>query len=111
MWGTKGTGDGQFDEPRGLGVDATGNLYVVDSKNHRVQKLAPDGRPLKTWGEEGPRPAQFKDPGGIAVGPDSVVYVADTWNHRVQKFDANGRFLTRVARAKVRLLGAAWDRR
>jgi uncharacterized protein (TIGR03663 family) len=93
VWGKKGSANGQFDEPRGLAVDATANLYVVDSKNHRIQKLAPDGRPLKAWGQEGAGAGEFKDPGGIAVGPDGMVYVADTWNHRVQKFDANGGFL------------------
>jgi DNA-binding beta-propeller fold protein YncE len=93
VWGQKGTSAGEFNEPRGLAVDATGNLYIVDSKNNRVQKLAPDGKPLLAWGQEGKEPGQFKDPGGIAIGPDGSVYVADTWNHRVQKFDSNGKFL------------------
>lgn len=93
VWGGKGTAPGQFEEPRGLAIDATGNLYVVDSKNNRIQKLAPDGKPLLTWGREGQGAGEFKDPCGIAVGPDGSVYVADTWNHRVQKFDANGKFL------------------
>jgi uncharacterized protein (TIGR03663 family) len=93
VWGQKGTGAGQFNEPRGLAVDASGNVYVVDSKNNRIQKLAPDGKPLLAWGQEGKEPGQFKDPCGIAVGPDGSVYVADTWNHRIQKFDANGRFM------------------
>jgi sugar lactone lactonase YvrE len=93
VWGRKGTALGQFDEPRGLACDAADNLYVVDSKNNRIQKIAPDGKPLLEWGHEGQDAGNFKDPCGIAVGPDGSVYVADTWNHRVQKFDANGRFL------------------
>ncbi len=93
VWGQKGTSPGQFNEPRGLAVDASGNLYVVDSKNDRIQKLSLDGKPLMSWGQEGKDPGQFKDPCGIAVGPDGSIYVADTWNHRIQKFDANGRFL------------------
>ena len=92
VWGEKGSGPGQFNEPRGLAVDAAGNLYVVDSKNHRVQKLAADGSPVLAWGEEGSEPGKFKDPGGIAIAPDGSVYVADTWNHRIQKFDAAGTF-------------------
>jgi tripartite motif-containing protein 71 len=91
VWGRKGTALGQFDEPRGISVDAAGNVYVVDSKNNRIQKLAPDGKALLEWGHEGQDSGNFKDPCGIAVGPDGSVYVADTWNHRVQKFDANGR--------------------
>ena len=93
IWGSKGNGQGEFNEPRGLALDASGNLYVVDSKNQRIQKLAPDGKPLLAWGSEGNGPGQFKDPCGVAVGPDGSVFVADTWNHRIQKFDANGTFL------------------
>ncbi|MFQ5666497.1 MAG: flippase activity-associated protein Agl23 [Candidatus Binatia bacterium] len=93
VWGHKGTAPGEFDEPRGLAVDATGNVYVVDSKNDRIQKLDPNGKPLVTWGHAGAEPGNFKDPCGIAVGAHGAVYVADTWNHRIQKFDANGKFL------------------
>jgi uncharacterized protein (TIGR03663 family) len=93
VWGQRGTGPGQFNEPRGLAVDNAGNLYVVDSKNNRVQKLSTDGSPLLAWGAEGAEPGKFKDPGGIAIAPDGSVYVADTWNHRIQKFDAKGTFL------------------
>lgn len=94
IWGEKGTAPGQFNEPRGLALDGAGNLYVVDSKNDRIQKLGPDGKPLTAWGHEGQDTGNFKDPGGIAVSPDGFVYVADTWNHRIQKFDANGGFIT-----------------
>ena len=94
VWGEKGSQPGQFDEPRGLAVDSAGNVYVVDSKNNRVQKLGPDGKPLTTWGGEGNEPGKFKDPCGLALGPDGFVYVADTWNHRVQKFDTGGRLVT-----------------
>jgi uncharacterized protein (TIGR03663 family) len=93
VWGEKGSSAGQFNEPRGLASDSSGNLYVVDTKNDRIQKLGPDGKPLLAWGHEGQGQGDFKDPGGIAVAPDGSVFVADTWNHRVQKFDANGRFL------------------
>ena len=93
IWGKAGSGRGEFNEPRGMALDAQGNLYVVDSKNNRIQKLSPSGEPLLAWGEEGDKPGQFKDPHGIAVGPDGAVYVADTWNHRIQKFDANGAFI------------------
>jgi len=93
VFGEKGSGPGQFNEPRGLAVDGNGNIFVVDSKNDRVQKLAADGHPVTTWGHEGNDPGNFKDPCGIAVGSDGFVYVADTWNHRVQKFDNDGKFV------------------
>jgi uncharacterized protein (TIGR03663 family) len=93
VWGQKGANPGQFNEPRGLTTDASGNLYVVDSKNNRIQKLSSSGAVLTTWGTAGSGDGELKDPGGIAIGPDGNLYVADTWNHRVQKFDPSGKFL------------------
>lgn len=93
VWGSQGSSRGEFREPRDLDADASGNIYIVDSKNHRIQKLSPSGEVLLAWGSEGSGAGQFKDPCGIAVGPDGFVYVADTWNHRIQKFDSNGRFI------------------
>ena len=36
-WGTEGDGDGQFDTPEGLAMDAKGNVYVTDTSNNRIQ--------------------------------------------------------------------------
>jgi DNA-binding beta-propeller fold protein YncE len=38
-FGTTGSGDGQFNSPRGIAVDSSGNIYVADTGNHRVQKF------------------------------------------------------------------------
>jgi hypothetical protein len=43
QWGTWGTGDGQFDRPSGITIDSSGNVYVVDSWNHRIQKFRQNG--------------------------------------------------------------------
>jgi uncharacterized protein (TIGR03663 family) len=93
VFGRAGKDKGEFNELRDLAVDHSNHLYVIDTKNDRVQKLSTDGQPLLVWGSEGSEPGQFKDPYGLAVGPDDSVYVADTWNHRIQQFDPNGRFL------------------
>jgi uncharacterized protein (TIGR03663 family) len=98
VWGTRGSGRGEFEEPRGLAVDKSGNLYVADSKNNRIQKLSPEGQVLAVWGSEGEGPGQFKDPHGVAIGPDGSVYVADTWNHRIQKFDPEGKFISQFGK-------------
>ena len=92
-WGGPGGGLGEFSLPKGMAVDAEGNLYVADSENHRIQVLDGDGQPLREWGTQGNGPGQFLQPWGVAVSPEGNVYVADTWNHRIQAFDADGEYL------------------
>ena len=36
-WGSYGTGNGQFDLPLGIATDSSGNVYVTEKNNHRVQ--------------------------------------------------------------------------
>jgi DNA-binding beta-propeller fold protein YncE len=82
-----------------LAVAEDGSLYIVDSDNHRIQHLSPDGHVLHVWGEFGDVNAgnapggTFNQPWGISLGPDGSVYIADTWNHRIQKFTPEGEFI------------------
>lgn len=92
-WGTQGTGNGQFTNPRGVAVDPAGFVYVADSGNHRIQKFDPAGNHLLTWGGQGNAPGQFQEPWGLAVDDQGQVYVTDTWNHRIQVFDGDGTFV------------------
>jgi DNA-binding beta-propeller fold protein YncE len=93
-FGTAGSGNGQFNDPKNLAVDGQGQVYVIDTRNHRVQVFGADGQFLRTWGSEGNGPGQFQEPWGIAVDEAGNVYVADTWNHRIEKFDSQGQFVT-----------------
>ena len=38
-FGSKGSGDGQLAEPKGVAVDSAGNIYVADTQNQRIQKF------------------------------------------------------------------------
>ncbi|MHC4508450.1 MAG: NHL repeat-containing protein [Planctomycetota bacterium] len=93
-WGSKGIGDGQFDSPEGIAVDKSGNVYVCDRQNCRIQKFDSDGRFLAKWGKEGSDDGEFHFPAAVAIDKEGNVYVADTDNHRIQKFTAEGKFLT-----------------
>jgi len=95
--GTKGTGRGQLAEPNGISIDRAGNIYVAEvASNHRVQKLAPDGRFIAEW--KGPAPG-FYGPRRIAIGPDDSIYVVDQGHTRVVKFDPDGQVLAVWGRA------------
>jgi uncharacterized protein (TIGR03663 family) len=109
-WGELGVDLGQFNHPRGLAVGPQGDVYVVDSDNHRVQVFDDQGTFLRAWGSRcdlstgqgcvdpdgdgplAPGDGQFLEPWGVAVSGDGRVYVADTWNHRLQVFDSGGAF-------------------
>jgi DNA-binding beta-propeller fold protein YncE len=94
-WGGLGSGDGQFDNPWGVSVDASGNVYVVDSFNRRVQKFDSSGNFLGKWGSTGLGDGQFMYPVGVAVDVSGNVYVSDVNSSRLQKFDAAGIFLAK----------------
>ncbi len=93
MWGTLGTGPGQFDHPYGLVIDALGFVYVTDQWNDRVQKFLADGTYVMEWGIHGSGPGHLFHPVGIAIDSHGDVYVVEHQNHRVSKFTSGGAFL------------------
>ena len=58
-WGSVGNGDGQFYYPHGVAVDSSGNVYVADEKNHRIQKFDSNGTFLAKWGSKGTGDGHF----------------------------------------------------
>jgi DNA-binding beta-propeller fold protein YncE len=86
--------------PRGVAVDAKGNVYVADSRNGRIlifntagqlsnqisTKLTPDPNIP-------PGPGNFAEPWGVDVDAQGNIYVADTWYHRVLVFGSDGQLI------------------
>ena len=92
QWGGLGSGDGNFKDPYDVAL-VPGFMYVVDSFNHRVQKLTADGMFVLKWGSQGTANGQFQQDLSVAVDPSGNVYVSDNANHRIQKFTSVGVFL------------------
>ncbi|MBK8477075.1 MAG: SMP-30/gluconolactonase/LRE family protein [Opitutaceae bacterium] len=105
-----GKADGQgtaarFFEPAGLARDASGNLYVADSRNHTIRKITPAGAVTTVAGmAEVPGAtnasglaAQFFQPRAVAVDAAGNLYVADTGNHAVRKIEAGTAAVTTYA--------------
>ena len=88
-------------QPVDVALDSTGNLFVLDAGNNRVQEFDSQGRPVAMWGQGGQGKGQFSlvesktgnSVGGIAVDGSDDVYVADAFNDRIQKFDHAGKFV------------------
>jgi hypothetical protein len=93
-WGSQGSGNGQFNQPNGVAVDSSGNVYVADSGNNRIQKFDSSGKYLTQWGPYGTTNGQFFQPNSVAVDSSDNVYVADTGNNRIRKFDSSGEYIT-----------------
>ena len=89
-WGAAGSGNGQFAVVNAVAVDATGNVYVADANNHRIQKFGGDGTFLMAWGTQGTGNGQFEFPRGVAIDGSGNVLVADTDNDRIQRFSPLG---------------------
>ena len=69
-----------------MATDASGNVYVADYYNNRIQKFDVNGVFLTAWGSLGSGNGQLFLPSGVATDGSGSVYVADTYNHRIQKF-------------------------
>jgi uncharacterized repeat protein (TIGR01451 family) len=93
----------QLNQPRGLTVDGSGNLYIADSMNNRIRKVAPNGI-ITTVAGNGTRGyagdsgsatnAALNNPYGVAADGLGNLYIGDTENQRVRRVSANGTITT-----------------
>jgi len=91
----------QFNQPHGLVVDQSGNIFVADSYSHLIRKIDGAGN-VSTMAGSGvagfadgyATAAQFNEPYGMALDAAGNLYVADSGNHRIRMIDGNGNVTT-----------------
>jgi sugar lactone lactonase YvrE len=91
-------GTAQFNGPRGVAVDGPGNIYVADTGNDTIRKIAPAGVVTTIAGLAGRSgsadgtgsAALFNSPSAIAVDGAGNLYVADTGNDTIRQITPAG---------------------
>lgn len=89
-WGLHGAPTPQFSYPDAVATGPNGDVYVADTYDYRIVRLAPDGTFLQAYGGEGTGLGQFARPVGVAVDGRGRVYVADSEAHGVDQLSASG---------------------
>jgi sugar lactone lactonase YvrE len=100
---TDGTGSAaRFSHPRGVAVDAAGNVYVADCGNCTIRKVTPNGTVTTIAGLASNRSsadgvgttARFYNPQGVALDSAGNLYVADTGNSTIRRLTRSGAVTT-----------------
>jgi hypothetical protein len=90
-------GEGMFQNPHTLRFDQAGDVWIIDTLSHTVQKFSSDGEVLMTvgtTGEPGEDEEHLNQPNDVAFAPNGDLYVSDGYgNDRIVVFDNNGQFV------------------
>ncbi len=87
-WGSKGEGEGQFNDPTGIAVSET-QVFVSDARNGRIQVFDLNGKFLRSFGNPGDKLGELNRPMNLSVRGDAL-YVAEYFNDRIQVFSLDG---------------------
>jgi len=79
-----------FYMPTNIVFDSQGNMYILDTGNHRIQKFDPDGKFITSIGRKGQGPGEFQYPISLDVDSEGYLYISDSGNQRIQILNPDG---------------------
>jgi len=96
-FGSFGNGDGEFDDPRGIGVDNSGNIHVLDNDAEHIQVFDPDMMggfqfDFKFGSGGSDMEGLLSSPEDLALDSSGNIYITDRQNGRIQVFNSSGIF-------------------
>lgn len=92
-FGSSGNGNGQLSYPIGVTVDPSGNVWVADQLNNRIEDFTSNGEFIAKFGSLGAGNGQLREPKSIAFTANGNLWVTDAGNHRVEEFKPNGEYV------------------
>jgi uncharacterized protein (TIGR03437 family) len=96
----------RLNNPAGVTVDSSGNIYIADTGNHRVRRVAANTGVITTvagtgtagYSGDGVATAtQLNSPSGVAVDGSGNIYIADTGNNRIRRIELSTGTLSTIA--------------
>ena len=79
-----------LDRPEGIGISRNGDVYVVDTGNHRWLQFNIEGMPVLERGGFGSGTEHLWNATDLGVDARGNVYIVDTGNHLIKKYDFSG---------------------
>ena len=96
--GSSNTGNGplQFNDPRGITVHpTTGQIFIADTYNHRIQVLNNDLTYSHSFGTRGWASEQLNSPYDVTFDKEGCLYVVDYCHHCIKKFTPTGQYISK----------------
>jgi RHS repeat-associated protein len=95
--GIAGSGKGQFEKPSGVSVNqTTGNVYVTDNGNSRIEEFSSSGTFIRTFGSAGAGAEELSSPTQTTIDSSGDLWVVDYGNSRLAEFSSEGKFILAV---------------